>query len=192
MSVVPFSKPAHHAAPPVPGFLSFKCDAPIFYNRRSCRDALIQATLDAHITNIEPLPAAAYGIGDAYFGFVAVIDDRRCAIILTEQDESTPTPPAGCQVAIALNRNNLLRDPGKTVARMIWSHRDTQVPAGFVVRVMRRLQLAAEGVRLGDLEDDLLDEPKRWVDFILAMACTGLVTLDFRTHITDATLVRPR
>lgn len=192
MSVVPFSTPAVRAENPLPGFTSFKCSAPILYTRRSCRDALIQATLDADINAIEPLSPSAYRFGDAYFGFVAVVSGRRCAVILTEHDESPPRPPDGCQVAISLSRSNLLCDPVKTVSRMIWAHRDIPLPAGFVVRVMHRLHLAPDGMRLAELEDDLLDEPKRWVEFILTMVCSGLVTIDYRAHVTGRSLIRPR
>lgn len=191
--ILPFSLATNDgAAPGSRGFTSFKCTAPIQYTRRCARDALIQASLEPEISSIEPLDGSNVGPEDTYFVFAVVTQGRRCAIILTEHTNAASlAPPDDCDAAVAINRASILADPVKTASRMIWAHREIQVPPLFSVRVMRRLKAGpAAGVRLGDLEDDLVDEPKRWVDYTLAMACLGSIAVEYRSPISDETLVR--
>lgn len=191
--VVPFSTAfARTEAQSGRGFTSFKCTAPIEYSRRCSRDALVQASLEPEITAIEPLLVRNFGPADTYFAFAVVTQGRRCAIALTENTIGTSfDPPNNCDAVVAINRASILADPVKTTARMIWSHREIHVPPLFSVRLMRRLNAGpATGLRLGDLEDDLVDEPKRWVDYTLAMACLGSIAVDYRSPITDETRVR--
>ena len=189
--IVPFS--AAYAAAPNPGgrgFTSFKCPTPIEYVRRCARDALIQATLEPEISSVEPLKSPRAVPDDTYFAFAVISHSRRCAIILTDvTTNESITAPEDCDVAVAINRASILAEPVKTTARTVWAHRDTIVPALFSVRLMRRLQDKPNGTRIIELEDALIDEPRRWVDFILALACRGLVTLDYRRPLTDHTLV---
>jgi len=190
--IVPFSTAFTPAAARVGrGFISFKTSAPIPYTQRCARDALIQASLEPEITSVEPLQRTNIGPADTYFAFAVVTQGHRCAIALTDQTNCTSfTPPDGYDAAIAINRASILADPVKTTARTIWSHRDTLVPPLFSVRVMRRLKENLSGQRLGDLEEDLVHEPKNWVAYTLAMACNGLVIVDYRSPITDETVVR--
>lgn len=191
--VVPFSiDPSSTEAQTGRGFTSFKCIAPIEYARRCSRDALIQATLEPEITAIEPLHAGNFGPCDTYFRFAVVTQGRRCAVALTESTIGTSfDPPSDCDAVVAINRASILVDPVKTTARTIWSHRDIQVPPLFSVRVMRKLKASgASGLRLGYLEEELIDEPKRWVDYTLAMACSGSIAVDYRSPLTDDTMVR--
>lgn len=191
--VLPFSMGMNNsAAQATRGFASFKCTAPIQYMRRCARDALIQASLESEISSIEPLDVSNVGPEDAYFVFAVVTQGRRCAIILTDHTNGTSiVPPDDCHAAVAINRASILADPVKTAARTIWSYREIHVPPLFSVRLMRRLKAGpAAGLRLGDLEDDLVDEPKRWIDYTLAMACLGTIAIDYRSPITDETRVR--
>lgn len=191
--ILPFSLPVNDvAATGSRGFTSFKCTAPIPYTRRCARDALIQASLETGISSIEPLDVSNFGPEDTYFVFAVVTQGRRCAIVLTDHTNGTSlSPPCDCDAAVAINRASILADPVKTASRMIWARREILVPPLFSVRVMRRLKDGpAAGLRLGDLEDDLVDEPKRWVDYTLAMACLGSLAVDYRSPITDETRVR--
>lgn len=184
--------PAH--SPIVPnqrGFSSFKCVAPIEYTQRCSRDALIQASLEPCITAIESLSGAYDDRAGVYFAFAALIQDRRCAIALTNDNTTSNIPvPAGCEQVIPISRTQILADPVKTTTRTIWSHRETNVPPLFSVRVMRHLRDKPEGLRLGDLEEDLGGETGNWVKYTLAMACGGLLSVDFRSPISDQTAVR--
>jgi hypothetical protein len=147
--------------------------------------------LEPEVTSIEALQAENVGPADTYFAFAVVTHGRRCAVALTEYTNGTAfVPPARCDATVAINRASILADPIKTAARTIWSHRDAQVPPLFSVRLMRLLKSHPDGVRLGDLEDDLIDEPKNWVGYTLAMACCGLVTVDYRSPVTDESMVR--
>lgn len=183
-----------HVAPrtdqPSRGFTSYKTNGALEYTRRCARDALIQASLEPEISSIEPGPSVDFGPPDTYFGFCVVTQNRRCAVALTDITNSMSfAPPPGCDVAIAINRASILAEPAKTTARTIWSHRETQVPPLFSVRVIRRLRESPTGLRLGDLEENLVHEPKNWVAYTLALACNGLVVVDYRSPITDDTMV---
>lgn len=172
------------------GFTSFKTNGPLEYTRRCARDALIQASLEPEITSIDPGPRVNFGPPDTYFSFCVVTQNRSCAVALTDHTNSMSfSPPPGCDVAIAINRASVLAEPAKTAARTIWAHRETQVPALFSVRVMRRLRESPSGLRLGELEESLVHEPKNWVAYTLALACNGLVVIDYRSPITDDTMV---
>lgn len=172
------------------GFNCFKSDGPIRYTRRCCRDALIQATLDPDIVRIFEPDAARTTPRDTFFNFGVEIGERRCLLALCDETNGeTFSAPSGFDLGICFSRDAILAEPALTTSRTVWSRRDVLVPPAFSVRVLRRLAKAGSGLKLGELEDDLIDEPKRWVDFVLSMACAGLVSFDCRQPITDATTV---
>jgi hypothetical protein len=187
---LPFSETAANRLQNSRGFTSIKCAAPIQYTQRSARDALIQASLDPEVSSIEPLVQPERCPPDTYFSFAVVIHGKRCAIALTEAINCTFHAPHGCQVGLAIGRASILSDPAKTTARTIWACRETNLPPLFSVKLLTKLRAHPKGIRLGDLEEALVDEPKRWVDYTLAMVCAGLVTIDYRAPITDGSLVR--
>lgn len=172
------------------GFNCFKSDGPIRYTKRCCRDALIQATLDPDIARIFECSAARTTPDDSFFSFGVEIGNRRCLLALCEITHGEPfTPPADLDLGMCFNRDAILAEPALTASRTVWSRRDVLVPPAFAVRVLRRLTKLGSGLKLGELEGDFVDEPKRWVDFVLSMACAGLVSFDCRHPITDDTTV---
>ncbi|MBD8066992.1 hypothetical protein IC608_16090 [Devosia sp. PTR5] len=188
--VLPYSATAANRLQNSRGFMSVKCATPIQYTQRSARDALIQASLDPEVSSIEPLVRPEHCPPDTYFSFAVVIHNKRCAIALTEAINCTFDPPHGCRVGLAIDRASILSDPAKTTARTIWACRETNLPPLFSVKLLGRLRAHPAGIRLGDLEETLVEEPERWVDYTLAMVCAGLVIIDYRAPITDESLVR--
>lgn len=173
------------------GFNCFKSDGAIRYTRRCCRDALIQATLDPDIGRIFECSAAHTTPDDSFFSFGVEIGERRCLLALCDETTGeTFSAPPGFDLGICFNRDAILADPTLTTSRTVWSRRDVLVPPTFSVRLLKRLARVPNGLQLGSLEDDLADEQHRWVDYIMAMACSGLVAIDCRQPLTDATMVR--
>ncbi|QDZ10727.1 hypothetical protein [Devosia ginsengisoli] len=173
------------------GFKSFKSSRVIPYTRRCCRDALIQAALDPEVTRLFPYDAPAGTPPDTFFTFGVQIADRSCLLALCDETTgATFSPPDGFTLGFCLNRETILAEPILTTSRTVWSKREVLVPPLFSIRLLKRLASDPGGVALGTLEDDLVDEPIRWVDYVLAMACTGLVTVDCRQPLTHATLVK--
>ncbi|MET3896090.1 hypothetical protein ABIB57_000014 [Devosia sp. UYZn731] len=172
------------------GFNCFKSDGPIRYTRRCCRDALIQATLDPDIVRIFEPDVARATPKDTFFQFGVEIGDRRCLLVLCDETTGEEvTAPSGFDLGICFNRDAILSEPALTTSRTVWSRRDVLVPPAFAVRLLGRLAKTDVGLKLGELEDELVDEPKRWVDYVLSMACAGLVTFDCRHAITEDTRV---
>lgn len=172
------------------GFKSFKTSRAIQYTRRCCRDALIQATLDPEVTCLLPYTGPP-GAPDAFFAFGIRIADRNCLLALCEETNGqTFPPPEEFSLGLAVNKESILAEPVLTMTRTVWSKREVLVPPSFSVRVLKRLATDVTGLAIGALEDELIDEPKRWVDYVMAMACNGLVTLDCRHPLTHATIVK--
>ena len=190
--ILPFSAPYDaRVAPVARGFFSYKCEQPIPYTRRVARDALVQATLEPDISCLAPLGGGDPVPQDAFFAFIATTQGKRCAVELCDKSNGLPFErPTGCDAAIAINVDSILAEPVLATARMIWSRRDELVPPGFILRLLKRLAAAADGVRLIDLEDELLEDPAKWVDFTLAMVCRGLVAIDYRKQLTHETVIR--
>lgn len=190
--VLPFS--ASRAADDAPagrGFKSYKSDRPIPYTRRVSRDALIQATLEPEISELAPLKGSHGAPADAFFLFVVTTQGQRCAIALSDRSNGVMfDPPAGCDAAVAICIDSILAEPILTTSRMIWSRREEIVPPAFMVKLLRRLGRSENGERLADLEDVLTEDPIKWVDYTMALACRGLVSVDYRNQLTDATIVR--
>ena len=187
--VIPFAT-AFQRAETSRGFRSFKTSRAIAYTRRCCRDALIQATLDPEVSRLllyEGPPAAP----DAFFTFGVQIGDRKCLVALCDQTNgNTFPPPREFSLGLTVNKESILAEPVLTMTRTVWSKREVLVPPLFSVRVLKRLAKEATGLALGALEDELIGEPKRWVDYVMAMACNGLVTFDCRHPLTHATMVK--
>lgn len=172
------------------GFNCFKSEGPVRYTRRCCRDALIQATLDPDIVRIFASDVARTTPKDTFFNFGVEIGERRCLLALCDETTGeTFSAPPGFDLGICFNRDAILAEPTLTTSRTVWSRRDVLVPPSFAVRLLRRLAKTDAGLRLGELEDELIDEPKRWVDYVLSMVCAGLVSCDCRHAITDDTNV---
>ena len=187
--IIPFAA-ANQPAETNRGFKSFKTSRSIQYTRRCCRDALIQATLDPEITGIMPYEGSS-GAPDAFFMFAVQIADRNCLLALCEETNGrTFQPPRDFSFGLTVNRESILAEPVLTTARTIWSKREILVPPLFSIHVLKRLACEPAGVKLGALENDLAQEPTRWLDYIMAMACCGLVTMECRKHLTDETPVK--
>lgn len=189
-NVIPFSTPTHPAENRR-GFKSFKTSSAIQYTQRCCRDALVQATLDPEVTGLFPYEGPA-GPADMFFTFGVQIREQTCLLALCDATNgATFAPPLEFSVGLSVSRDSILAEPFLTATRTIWSKREVLVPPLFSVRLLKRLDREPGGLALGTLEDELVDEPKRWVDYILAMACRGLLTVDCRRPLTDLTLIKP-
>ena len=174
------------------GFKSYKCARSIEYTRRCCRDAMIQATLDPDVGRLFQSEIPAKAPDDTFFTFCVQVSGRNCVIALCDEtDRTTFSTPPGFAVGVSVSRQSILAEPVLTTSRTIWSRREILVPPAFSVRLRKRLANDPNGLQLGSLEDEFSDEQHRWVDYIMAMACNGLVALDCRQPLTDATLVRP-
>jgi len=171
------------------GFNSYKCKRPIEYTRRCCRDALIQATLDPHIEAIWQTDASVKLPRDAFFAFAVQTRGKPCIVALCDFSSEDVFAAHGFAFGITRGRGTVLSEPALTTARTIWSRRDVQVPPLFSVRVLKRLAKEPTGLFLGDLEDDLVDEPRLWVDYVMALACRGQLHLDHRAALTHETIV---
>lgn len=187
--VIPFAA-ANQPAETNRGFKSFKTSRAIQYTRRCCRDALVQATLDPQVTRLMPYEGPP-GAPDAFFTFGVQIADRFCLLALCEETNGkTFQPPGEFSLGLTVNKESILAEPALTMTRTVWSKREVLVPPLFSIRVLKQLAREVTGLALGALEDELIDEPKRWVDYLMAMACNGLVTLDYRHPLTHATMVK--
>lgn len=187
--VIPFAA-AIQPAETNRGFKSFKTSRAIPYTRRCCRDALIQATLDPEVTRLLPYEGPP-GAPDAFFTFGVQIADRNCLLALCDETNGkTFPPPEEFSLGLTVNRESILSEPVLTTTRTVWSRREVLVPPLFSVRVLKRLAMEPAGIELGALEDELVQEPSRWVDYVMAMACSGLVTVDCRRPLTDATAIK--
>ena len=187
--VIPFAA-ANQPAETNRGFKSFKTSRAIQYTRRCCRDALIQATLDPKVTRLLPYGGPP-GAPDAFFTFGVQIANRNCLLALCDETNGETFPPPGeFTLGLTVNRESILSEPVLTTTRTVWSKREVLVPPSFSIRVLKHLAKDVTGLALGALEDELIDEPKRWIDYIMAMACNGLVTLDCRHPLTHATMVK--
>ena len=173
------------------GFRSFKTSEPIVYTQRASRDALIQATLDRHVTRISPTPKSQFvPVPDAYFTFRATFGGKDCLVALCERSHGvTFVPSAGPQFGLALGNSHILSDPLVTTARTIWSHRHELVPPIFELRLTRQLADKPDGAALIDLEAMFRDEPETWLGYLLALACRGTVHLGGIERLTDQTRV---
>lgn len=188
--VIPFTSPTI-SAETNRGFKSYKCSRSIEYTRRCCRDALIQATLDPDVDLLFQIELSIEKPADAFFTFCAQVGDRNCILALCDEtDGATFTVPPGYAVGLSVNRKSILAEPVLTTSRTIWSRREILVPPAFSVRLLKRLAREPNGLQLGVLEDDFVDEQHRWADYLMAMACHGLLALDCRRPLTDATLVK--
>lgn len=191
MSVIPFTSTTR-SAETNRGFKSYKCSRSIEYTRRCCRDAMIQATLDPDVGQLFQSELPVSTPFDTFFTFCVRIGDRNCIIALCDETNGTTfSPPPGFAVGLSVSRDSILAEPVLTTSRTIWSRREILVPPAFSVHLLKRLAREPNGMQLGGLEDDFVDEQPRWVDFIMAMACSGLVTLDCRQPVTDTTLIKP-
>jgi hypothetical protein len=97
--------------------------------------------------------------------------------------------PAGIHRAFYWPRYQVLSDPRASTARAIWANRGLHVPPSFVVQTLKRLRTSASGVNLIDLQDDTLPAPIHWVNYIMAMACTGMVAMTLEEGLTDLSRV---
>jgi hypothetical protein len=146
--------------------------------------------LDPEVTSLFPYERRA-GAPDAFFTFGVEVGERSCLLALCDTTNGkTFLPPVEFSLGLTVNRDSILAEPVLTTTRTIWSKREVLVPPLFSVRLLTRMAREAAGIALGELEDELADEPKRWVDYVMAMACVGLVTLDCRHPLTHATMVK--
>lgn len=172
------------------GFNSFKCRAPIEYTRRCCRDALIQATLDRHVTEICSVPPITFGAPDAFFAFAATLGDKRCLVQLCDETNGVTFPaPDDFQLGLCLGRDHVLGDPTVTTCRMVWAHRGVLVPPLFELQLHRQLKLQSDGIPLEAIAEEARPAWPRWLDFTLALACQGKVTLGNVTNVDDRTRI---
>lgn len=172
------------------GFRSFKTSEPIVYTQRACRDALIQATLDRHVTRISPAPGNSVPVTDAYFVFRVMFGGKDCLVALCDRSHGiTFMPRGGSQIGLTLSNNHILSDPLVTTARTIWSHRHELVPPLVELRLTRQLSGRADGVPLVDLENTFGDEPQKWLGYLLGLACRGTIHLSGLERLTDQTRV---
>lgn len=172
------------------GFNSFKCLTPIEYTRRCSRDALIQATLDRHVAEIRAVPLIIPGAPDAFFTFAVSLGDKRCLIQLCDQTNGVTFPvPPGFELGLCLGRDHILADPTVTTCRMVWSHRAILVPPLFELQLNRQLSDRSDGVELEEIAEEAQATCPRWLDFTLALACQGKVTLDNVNRIEDRTRI---
>ena len=178
--VIPFTSPTR-SEETNRGFKSYKCSRSIEYTRRCCRDAMIQATLDPDVGQLFQSELPVSTPFDTFFTFCVRIGDRNCVIALCDETNGTIfSVPSGFSIGLSVNRDSILAEPVLTTSRTVWSRREILVPPAFSVRLLKHLARVQNGVPLGGLEDEFADEQHRWVDFIMAMACGGLVSIDCR------------
>jgi hypothetical protein len=179
-----------------PGFRSFKCRDALHYPRRVCRDALILGTLDPQI---ETITAASQIDGkrdahDEFFAFIAIQSGRRCLIRLcetTDRIDATGDRAGNIDVTVCLSRERLLADGVAVTGRTVWARRKLQVQPAFSIGLLRKLRDKPAGLCLGEFPTDGMIAHSDAVDWTLAMACTGLVTLSIRQPISDRTRIFP-
>lgn len=159
---------------------------------RWSRDALIQATLDDCVDQIDRWSGPLPSIPDAIFAFISVQQGQRALVVLCETTEADIPAPAGVQTARCVSRATIMRDPGLMSARAIWAMRTLAVPPAFAIQTMHKLRGAPRGLPLIDLQDEGGTGPIQWPNFVMAMACTGLVTLSWRGILSDLTMVKLR
>lgn len=180
-------------------FVSAKTKIGIPVRHAALRDALIQASLDPKVRSIDyiasaEVPSSQVALdavivnieNDAYV--LDVVPARRLrgiedeGLVLIALDELQLKP-------LVLTAEDILREPRRANANLVWSHNDVTVPVGLRLRILEIL-LDAGPIPLGQLLKSLADEQDP-APAVMALACANLVQLDlFSQPLSPTTLVK--
>jgi hypothetical protein len=175
-----------------PGFVSYKSEAPIYYQHRWHRDALIQMTLDQTISALAPLPS---GIGPLSFrsdlAFVARVGKLDFLAIVIREDRPLAEVKGWTGPILKVSRADL-REPAHLAAtKSVWSRsRFTVNPVDRIAAIVRCRECAPEATVL-DILPVLRPSFSDPMDQLLALLAQGYLVANLRDGLTPDTVVMP-
>lgn len=167
-----------------PGFTSFKCK-PLLYPRRCCRDFLVLATLDPSTLQIEADQDRGDRPRDCFFAVKLIRETSQLVVMLCEETVGPwPLSRSGLH-GLSISRQSL-NVPAVETARMVWSRRRLRVDPSYSLMVQARLE-THKSISLGEALGLPGQEPQSHADWVMAMACVGLINLHFDGPLTPRT-----
>lgn len=175
-----------------PGFRSFKTIGAIRYKDRWARDALIQATLRPGVAAISQAAENLSAAEGASLAFETVELGQRRLYVLCNNAPERSDAPRGFESVLYLARETVLREPHLSIQRAIWSRRGLHIPPSLLVSIVSQLSTQENGLTLAELQPGPCPGDHHLLDYVMTMACVGIVDLHWSNLLNNETIVALR
>jgi hypothetical protein len=133
--------------------------------------------------------STAVGVSLA-FETVELGQRRRYVLCANAPEQSDASD--GFTSVLYLPRETVLREPRLSIQRAIWSRRGLQIPPSLLVSVVSQLSIQENGLSFAELQPGLVQGDHPLLDYLMAMACVGIVDLHWSQFLNKETRISLR